>query len=151
MNKENTISVNQAEHTNNGTANGNIPAVKPYYPKDVSLKELIAKPKMQEAIREYVFVPDELTVKEVRKPFENGETNTTIQKVKALGGTTLEDAVNFDLTLHGIKLDPVEALNKRYRILDYTFALEANMSGGKFGGYSAKGLKLMVTKLEEVK
>lgn len=68
-----------------------------------------------------------------------------------MSGTTIEDAVSHELTLFNTELDPVEAVNKKYRIIEYVFALEANMNAGKFGGYAAKGLKLMVTKLEEVK
>ncbi len=64
-------------------------------------------------------------------------------------GTSLENAFAFELTLVDAELGD-EAINKKYRIVDYTFALEANMAGGKFSGYAAKGLKLMVSKLEEV-
>ena len=131
---------------------GNIPAVdaKTSY-RDVSVKELIAKQEVQEAIRRSVVVPETVTVKKLRKAFENKETKTFTQKIEAMSGTTIEDAVSLELTLLDTELDPVEAVNKKYRIIDYTFALEANMSAGKFGGYAAKGLKLMVTKLEEVK
>lgn len=93
-----------------------------------------------------------MTVKKVKSPFTNKETKDKTQKIEAISGTTIENAFSCELTLFNTKdLDPVEAVNKKYRIADYTFALEANMSGGKFGGYAATGLKLMVTKLEEVK
>ncbi len=68
-----------------------------------------------------------------------------------MSGTSIEDAVSLDLILVDTELDPKNAVNKKYHIIDYTFALEANMSAGTFGGYAAKGLKLMVTRLEEVK
>lgn len=118
---------------------------------DVSIKELIAKPEVQEAIRRYVSMPEIVTVKKLKNPFENKETKITTQKVEAMIGTTVEDAVSFELTLVDTELDPVEAVNKKYRIIDYSFALEANMKAGKFCGYAAKGLKLMVARLEEVK
>lgn len=130
--------------------NKNISAEKPSY-SDVSIKELFAKQEMQEAIRRFVHIPDMVTVKKLRNPFENKETRDKTQKIEVMSGTTIEDAVSFELTLLNTELDPVKAVNKKYRITDYSFALEANMSGGKFGGYAAKGLKLIVTKLEEVK
>lgn len=139
---------NQTKPENN--TSGNMPAAKTNYP-DVSVKELLAKQEVQEAIRRYAAVPDVVTVKKLRNPFENEETKTITQKIEVMSGTTIEDAVSLELTLLGTELDPKEAVNKKYRILDYTFALEANMSAGRFGGYAAKGLKLMVTKLEEVK
>lgn len=152
MNKENNITVNQAGTENNSITSGSIPVVdeKQDYAK-VSLKELIAKPEVQKALRRYTAAPDEVIIKELRNPFENEDIKTVTQKVKVMSGTTLEDAVTHELTLVGTTLDPKAAVNKKYRIIDYTFALEANMSAGKFGGYAAKGLKLMVTKLEEVK
>lgn len=122
--------------------------MKTNYP-DVSIKELIAKKEVQEAIQRYVDVPKVVTVKKLKKPFENKETKSSTQKIEAMSGTTIEDAVTHELTLLDTELDPVEAVNKKYRIIEYTFALEANMSAGKFGGYAAKGLKLVVTKLEE--
>ena len=142
--------INQEKPATNNNASGNIPAVKTDYPS-VSVKELIAKQEVQEAIRRYVDVPKVVTIKELFKPFENKEAKTTTQKIVALSGTTIEDAVSLELTLLNTELDPVAAVNKKYRIVDYAFALEANMSAGKFGGYAAKGLKLMITKLEEVK
>lgn len=150
MDNENKNTANQVKPENNSTVGGNIPAVKPNY-SDVSIKELIAKLEVQEAIRRYAAVPNVVTVKKLRNPFENEETKTTTQKIEVMSGTTIEDAVSLELTLLDIELDPKKAVNKKYRIIDYTFALEANMSKGNFGGYAAKGLKLMVTKLEEVK
>lgn len=142
--------VNQVKPEINSTTSGNIPAGKPYF-SAASLKDLISKLEVQEAIRRYVDVPKSVTIKELRNPFEGKETKDITQKVKAMSGTTIEDAVSLELTLLNTTLDPKEAINKKYRIIDYTFALEANMSAGKFNGYAAKGLKLMVTKLEEVK
>lgn len=131
-------------------ASGDNSAVKTSY-SDVSIKELVAKKEVQEAIQRYAAVPENMTIKKIRKAFENKETKTITQKIEAMSGTTIEDAVYFELTLLNTELDPVEAVNKKYRILDYMFALDANMSGGKFNGYAATGLKLMVTRLEEVK
>lgn len=139
-----------ANSTNSGTGNGNDLTVKLNF-MDVSIKELIAKEDVQKAIKRYVTVPGVVTVKKLRKAFKSEEAKTTTQKIEVLSGTTIEDAVFLELTLLNTELDPVEAVNKKYRIVDCMFSLEANMSGGKFGGYAAKGLKLMVTKLEEVK
>lgn len=150
MDNVNKNASNQEKLTNNGTISGSIPSVKINY-WDKSIKELIAEKEVQEAIRRLVAVPKDVTVKKLKKPFENKETKTVTQKIEAISGTTIKDAVSLELTLLDTELDPVEAVNKKYRIIDYTFALEANMNAGKFGGYAAKGLKLMVTKLEEVK
>lgn len=141
---------NQVKPANNDTVSGNIPAEKTSYP-DVSLKGLIAEKEVQEAFRHYVSIPDKFTVKKLKNPFENKETKDKTQKIEVMSGTTIEDAAAYEMTLLNTELDPVKAVNKKYRIIDYTFALEANMSGGKFGGYAATGLKLVVTKLEEVK
>ena len=142
--------LNQAKPANSSTTSGNIPVERSSY-SAVSLKELIAKQEVQEALRRYVDVPDLLTIKKLRKAFDNKETKTITQKIVAMSGTTIEDAVTHELTLLGMELNPVEAVNKKYRIIDYTLGLEANMSAGKFNGYVATGLKLMVTRLEEVK
>lgn len=150
MNKENNIAVNQEKPEDNSTASGNISAAKSNF-RDMSIKELIAKPEVQKTIQRYVTVPKVVTVKKLKKPFKNEETKATTQKIEAMSGTTLEDAVSLELTLLNTELDPVEAVNKKYRIIDYTFALDANMSSGKFSGYAATGLKLIVTRLEEVK
>lgn len=151
MDKEmNGRTANATNTTNSGTTNGNPPTAKPDC-GDVSIKELIAEEDVQKAIRHHVAVPDVVTVKKVKNAFENKETKTKTQKITVMSGTTIENAVSVDLTLIGTELNPVEAVNKKYRIIEYTFALEANMSAGKFGGYAAKGLKLMVTRLEEVK
>lgn len=147
---ENINKLSPEKPENSNTISENPSDAKPDY-SDVSVKELFAIEELQRAVRDYVAVPEVVTVKKLKNPFENKETNTTTQKVEAMSGTTIEDAVSLELTLLNTKLDPVEAVNKKYRIVDYTFALEANMSGGKFSGYAAKGLKLMVTKLEEVK
>lgn len=147
---ENKNTLNQAQPENNVTVSGNIPAEKTSYP-DVSLKGLVAEKEVQEAFRRYVSIPDKFTVKKLKNPFENKETKDKTQKIEVMSGTTIEDAAAYEMTLLNIELDPVKAVNKKYRIIDYTFALEANMSGGKFGGYAATGLKLVVTKLEEVK
>ena len=67
-----------------------------------------------------------------------------------MSGSSLSDAVTLNLVLVNTELDPVTAVNKWFRLMEYTLALEANMTGGRFGGYSATGFKLLVTKLEEV-
>lgn len=148
MNNEEKNVANQAK--TESTVTGNVSVVKIHHP-DVSIKELIAKEEVQKAFQRYVAVPDTVTIKRLKSPYENKDTKIVTQKIEAMTGTTIEDAVSVELTLLNKTLDPVEAVNKIYRIIDYTFALEANMKAGKFVGYSAKGLKLMVTKLEEVK
>lgn len=149
--EDNKKPVNQTQSANNGTVNEMPSDGKINYP-DVSVKELLAKQEVQSAIRRYVSVPETVTVKKVKSPFTNKETKDKTQKIEAISGTTIEDAFSCELTLlNTSELDPVEAVNKKYRIADYKFALEANMSGGKFGGYAATGLKLMVSKFEPVK
>lgn len=150
MNNENKNALTQEKPENNGTDNRNIPAEKTIY-SDVSIKKLIETKEVQEAIRRCVYLPDIFTVKKLKNPFENKETKDKTQKIEVMSGTTIEDAVSFELFLLNTELDPVKAVNKKYRIIDYKFALEANMSAGKFSGYAATGLKLIVTKLEEVK
>ncbi|HEM3690112.1 TPA: hypothetical protein U1D01_001345 [Streptococcus suis] len=114
----------------------------------VKVKDLIASPKIQEAIKERISVPQNIIVKQVRNPFTNQETNETTQKIHAVAGTSLVDMVELDLTLVGGQtIDAVEAINKAYQIESFNVALEANMRGGNFGGYSPTGLKLLVTKL----
>lgn len=150
MSNSNNILVNKENSTNSASVRDNTSAMKTNY-SDVSVKGLIAEKEVQEAMRCHVAVPKVVTVKKLKKPFKNEETKVTTQKIEALSGTTIEDAVSIELTLLDTELDPVEAVNKKYRILNYMFALDANMNAGKFGGYAAKGLKLMVTKLEELK
>lgn len=119
--------------------------------QEVSVKELLAMPKVQEAIKQYVAVPEQIWVKRARNPYTNPDTKLLTQKIEGLSGTSMMDATAVGFTLVGMELDGENAINKMYRIVDYTVGLEANMSGGKFGGYSATGLKLLVTKMEEVR
>ena len=119
--------------------------------QEVSVKELLAMPKVQEAIKQYVAVPEQIWVKRARNPYTNPDTKLLTQKIEGLSGTSIMDATAVGFTLVGMELDSQNAINKMYRIVDYTVGLEANMSGGKFGGYSATGLKLLVTKMEEVR
>lgn len=147
---ENNNKATQAKPENSSMTSGNTSIEKTSF-SDVSVKELIAAQEVQEAFRRYVSVPKVVTMKKLRSAFKNKETNIKTQKAEAMSGTTLEDAVALNLVLVEMELDPVEAVNRKYRIIDYTFGLEANMSGGKFNGYAATGLKLMVTDLEEVK
>lgn len=146
--KNNIISQENPE--NNNTVSENVLEERPLY-SAVSVKGTIAEEKVQKAIRECVSIPKAVIVKEVRKSYKPEGTDTATQKIKVMSGTTIENAASHELTLVGIELDPVEAVNKKYRIVDYTLGLEANMSAGRFNGYSATGLKLMVTKLEEIK
>ncbi len=138
---------------NNIEANGNVTDLKDMYisPAEIRLKGVLEEDEVQKALRRCFPVPNVVTVKKLRNPYMNEDTKDTTQKIEVMGGTTLEDAVSFEVTLLNTELDPVAAVNKKYRLVDYKFALIANMSGGKFTGYAAKGLKLMVTRLEEVK
>ncbi|MCM1253974.1 MAG: hypothetical protein NC321_14240 [Clostridium sp.] len=152
MNKEviETNATNPAKAEN--SASGNNLDVKPAYMDitGVSVKELLARPEVQAALQKLVFLPEVVVVKKVRKPFEDKETKTTSQKIEVISGTTLEDFLSFELTLLNAELKE-EAINKKFRIVDFTFALSANMKDGKFSGYAARGLRVMATKLEEVR
>lgn len=136
--------------TNNNTINETASDAKPSYAK-ASVKGTLAEEEVQKALRQCVTVPGQVTVKEVRKSYKPEGADTTTQKIKVMSGTSIENAESHELSLIGIELDLVKAVNKKYRIVDYTLGLEANMNGGRFGGYAATGFKLMVTKLEEVK
>lgn len=155
MSNEKDKLVKQEKPANDDTANGTLPigAEGTVYsdPAEISLKDLIAKPEVQEAIKSLYPLPDVVIVKKLRKSFKNDDTKETTQKIKVIGGTTIKDSVDFELTLLNTELDPQKAVNREYRIADYKFALTANMSGGKFSGYAATGLKVVVTRMEEVK
>ncbi|EGO5081054.1 hypothetical protein LYY41_001689 [Enterococcus faecalis] len=114
---------------------------------EVKVKELVANPEIQTFLKKAVEVPTKVIVKSVRNPFKNEETNETTQKVHAVAGTSLVDMMEFDFTLVNQSIDGTEAINKEFQIVEYSFALEANMRGGNFGGYSPTGLKLLITKL----
>ena len=154
MNKENNITVNQERPENNGTTSGNIPENSPaakWNLGDARIKELLSKKEVREAIELYVNVPKEVFIKKVRKAFQLDDAKDKTQKVEVMSGTTLEDAVTFEITLLNTEIDPIQAMNKKFRIIDYAFAPEANMKEKKFAGYAATGLKLIVTRLEEVR
>lgn len=138
---------------NNIEANGNLPDIKDMYisPAEIRLKGMLEEDEVQKALRRCFPVPDVVIIKKLRNPYKNEDTKDTTQKMDVMGGTTIENAVSFEAVLLNTELDPVAAVNKKYRLVDYKFALIANMSGGKFTGYAAKGLKLIVTRLEEVK
>lgn len=146
---ENKKPVSQARPEINSTVNEPASDALPSYAK-ASVKGTLAKEEVQEALRRCVAVPELVTVKEVRKSYKPDGAEAATQKIKVMSGTSIEDAEAHELSLVGIELDPVKAVNKKYRIVDYTLGLEANMSGGRFGGYAATGFKLMVTRLEEV-
>ena len=124
------------------------PVTNPLYP-DTSVKVLIAEPDVQKAILQHVKVPEKVLLKKLRSSYTDDKTKTRTQKVEAMSGSSLSDAVTLNLVLVNTELDPVTAVNKWFRLMEYTLALEANMTGGRFGGYSATGFKLLVTKLEE--
>ncbi len=119
--------------------------------QEISVKELLAMSAVQEAIKKYVAVPEKILIKGARSPYQNPDTKLVTQKIEGMSGTSIMDATAVGFTLVGMELDSQNAINKMYRIVDYTVGLEANMAGGKFGGYAAKGLKLLVTKMEEVR
>lgn len=151
-NKENGQTANTANLeniANDDTASGIVPDVKTHF-SEMSIKELIARPEVQEAIGRCVSVPDVVVVKKARKAFQPKESKTKTQKIEVMSGTSLDDAVSSELTLVDMEIDE-KTVNKKYRIVDYTFGLVANMNGQNFSGYAAKGLKLLVTKFEEVK
>lgn len=118
----------------------------------IKIKELLADSKdIQAGLKKEAEVPTTVIIKSVRNPFTNKETNDTTQRVHAVSGTSLLDMVELDFTLVNQSIDATEAINKTFQIVDYSFALEANMSNGDFLGYSATGLKLLVTKLVPLK
>lgn len=118
----------------------------------VSVKETLAKPEVQDVLKKSLNIPQNYFIKKVSKP----STEFHTQKIDALTGTTLEDAQSVKFTIFDETgkqfLDPVQAINKKYQIIDYVIGLEANIDKDKkFQGYSATGFKLTVHKLEEVK
>lgn len=133
-----------------GMGNGSMPAAPKTPYSEASLKELMAKPDVQDAIRSHVHVPDSVIIKAARKPFKDEGTGTTTQKVEGVSGTSLFDVVTHHFTLVNTEIDPIASINKTFRLSGCSFALDANMAGGKFNGYAAKGLKLLVTRIEEV-
>lgn len=125
---------------------------KPLYSK-VSIKTLLSDPDVQAVLTKKVTVPLIVTVQSVKKPFEDKDNKDapSIQKIHSVAGTSFFDMLEVDFTLVGEKLDAEYAIHKQYRLVDYTFALDANMVGRNFAGYSATGLKLLVTRIEEMK
>lgn len=115
---------------------------------EVRVKELLSDEMVQKAIKDLVLVPNIIIIKQVKKPFTNEETKITTQKISAVSGTTLQDMVSVDFTLVGVTIDPIDSINKEFKIIEYSLALEANMRGGNFNGYSATGLKLMISGIE---
>lgn len=119
---------------------------------DTSIKELIANPAIQETLKKLVRIPDKVLVKKVRNSYrpKDADKNTPkTQKIEAVYGTSIMDVTTIEMTLVGIELNE-QAINHFFRIVDFSYSLNANMSGGNFLGYAPTGLKLMVTKLQEV-
>lgn len=123
---------------------------KPSY-MDVGIKGLIATPEVQSAFLKHVKVPEKVLLKKLKNPYDDKEKKIKTQKVEAMSGASLTDAVVVSFTLVNTELDPVKSVNHWFRLAEYTFALESSMTGGKFGGYATSGLKLLVTRIEEVK
>lgn len=116
----------------------------------IKLKNIWEHPEIQRIVKQFIDFPQIVYVREVNKRSEKYNT----QKVEAYGGTGFADMIRVNFTISGENasfLDPVQSINKWYRIIDYTLGLVANTSGGGFSGYSATGLKLVVSRLEEVK
>lgn len=156
MGKENDPAVSQEKPEINSTVNETASDTKPYF-FDAGIKGVFAEKVVREAIEKCVIIPKVFIVKKVKKPFENEKTKEISQKIEVMSGTSIEDAVTFEVTLSNTEVDPIKAINKKYRIIDYTIGLKANMNKSKeskesmFSGYAATGFKLTVTKLEEVK
>lgn len=140
----------KADLNQNNTPNTTVE--KPLYSK-VGIKTLLSDPEIQAVITNKVDVPLVVTIQGVKKPFEDKENKDapTIQKIHAVAGTSFADMLEVDFTLVGTTVDGEYAIHKQYRLIDYTFALDANMVGRNFAGYSATGLKLLVTRIEEAK
>lgn len=117
---------------------------------DAKVKELLANADVQAALKNHIKVPGIVLAKKVSK----ASTDHHTQKIEYMAGKTIEDAITGKLTIMDETdtnfLNPVNVVNKKYKITDYTLALDANMEGRNFTGYSAIGLKLIVHKLEEV-
>ena len=119
---------------------------------ELRIKEMMANPAIQEGIKGMITVPREVFIKQIANPYTNKETNETTQKIQSFYGTTIEDMQVLEFTLTGGQtLDGLTAMNKKYQIDEFKVSLVANMRGGNFNGYSPTGLKLLVTKLTEVK
>ena len=119
---------------------------------EASVKTVIADPAVQAALRSCLRMPEQVLIKRVRQPYtpKNAEPGTLpTQKVEGIYGTSMMDADTIELTLVDIELKQ-DAINHMYRLIDYTIALNANMADHKFCGYSAKGFKLLVNKIERV-
>lgn len=125
---------------------------KPLYSK-VSVKTLLSDPDVQAVLTKKVAVPLTVTIQSVKKPFgdKDNKDAPTIQKIHSVAGTSFLDMIEVDFVLVGEKLDGEYAIHKQYKLIDYSLALDANMVGRNFAGYSATGMKLLVTKIEEVK
>lgn len=119
--------------------------------KNVHVKEILASPNVQNALKELLKIPRKVMIKEVRKPFKSNQTDETTQKVHAIAGNTITDFQEIDMVLLDCSIDREESINKFYEIIDYKFSLIANMKNGEFNGYSATGFKIIVTKIEKVK
>ena len=118
---------------------------------NVRIKDLLSQPELQSAILRYARVPDEPIIKKVSKPSKDHHT----QKIEFIYGKSIMDAMHGQGTIYDETdkqfLDPVHAINKKYKIVEYELAMNSNMVGKNFQGYSATGLKLLIKKLEEVK
>lgn len=117
---------------------------------DASVKEAFAAQEVQAAIKKQLHIPSTVFLKKIRAPYTDKETKIKTQKIEAVSGTSIADVVALKFTLINQEVDAVNAINKEYRIVDYSLALDAIMSGKNFQGYSATGFKLLVTKIEEV-
>lgn len=118
---------------------------------EARVKEVVANQEVQKAIQKMVEIPKKVMIKSIRNRYKNDDTNETSQKIHAVSGTSLKDMVEVDFTLVNHSEISQDAINKEYQIVEYSLNLEANMRGGNFNGYSPTGLKLLVTKLTEVK
>lgn len=75
--------------------------------------------------------------------------------IKGLSGTSLLDAEEQEFDYVGTPLDEEAYLNQAVRLTDVSFGLVANMTKNSQGrnsflGYSATGLKLIVSSLERI-
>jgi len=118
---------------------------------NVRIKDLLSQIELQSAISSHVCVPDEMFIKKVSKPSTDHHT----QKIEFIYGKSIMDAMHGQGTIYDETdkqfLDPVHAINKKYKIVEYELAMNSNMEGKKFQGYSPTGLRLLIKKLEEVK
>lgn len=128
--------------------------------KTAKIKELLLDKAISKTLADKLAIPEIVIIKEIstRNSFDDKNQRTeTVEKqvIKGLSGTSLLDAEEQEFDYVGTPLDEEAYLNQAVRLTDVSFGLVANMtknSQGRnsFSGYSATGLKLIVSSLERI-